>query len=177
VSIGDAGNSCDDLVGGCSGGVDYIYRISKTEVTNAQYAEFLNAKAAADPNELYDARMGNLADKGGIIQTGTSGNFVYSTIVDRQNMPVNWVTFYDSLRFVNWLNNGQGSGDTEAGSYTITENGILRNFITRNEEPDVVLPSEDEWYKAAFYDSAARGYFEYACGIERAARLRDPQQL
>ena len=35
------------------------------------------------------------------------------------NKPVNYVSFYDSLRFSNWLNNGQGSGDTETGAYTL----------------------------------------------------------
>ena len=32
---------------------------------------------------------------------------------------MNYVSFYDALRFANWLNNGQGSGDTETGAYTL----------------------------------------------------------
>jgi hypothetical protein len=78
VAVGFEGNLCDDQLFGCFGAVDYIYRISKTEVTNEQYVEFLNAKAAADPFELYDTRMGS--GHGGIIRSGTSGNFMYSTI-------------------------------------------------------------------------------------------------
>lgn len=40
------------------GGVNYPYRIGKSEVTNAQYAEFLNACAAkSDPHALFDPRM------------------------------------------------------------------------------------------------------------------------
>ena len=34
-------------------------------------------------------------------------------------MPVNYVDFYDALRFANWMNNGQGNGDTETGAYTL----------------------------------------------------------
>jgi len=46
---GDPGNACDTQTQSCFGAVAYSYRISKYEVTNAQYAEFLSAKAASDP--------------------------------------------------------------------------------------------------------------------------------
>ena len=45
VTVGDPGNACDVQSQGCFGSVAQTYLISKTEVTNAQYAEFLNAKA------------------------------------------------------------------------------------------------------------------------------------
>lgn len=93
VAVGDTDNSCDDQSQGCFGAVPYIYRISKTEVTNAQYAAFLNAKAAADPNALYDPKMASELNQGGIIQSGVSGGFVYTTIAGREKMPVNWVSF------------------------------------------------------------------------------------
>ena len=35
------------------------------------------------------------------------------------NKPVNYVSWYDSIRFANWLHNGQGPGDTETGAYTL----------------------------------------------------------
>ena len=41
-TVGNTGNAADPLTG--FGSVDYTYRISKHEVTNAQYAEFLNAQ-------------------------------------------------------------------------------------------------------------------------------------
>ena len=43
---------------GCFGAVGYAYSIGTYEVTNAQYAEFLNAKAASDPLGLYNTSMG-----------------------------------------------------------------------------------------------------------------------
>ena len=54
VTVGDPENECDQRrpTLGCLGTVDEIYRISKFEVTNAQYAEFLNAAAATDTNGL-----------------------------------------------------------------------------------------------------------------------------
>ncbi len=53
------------------GGVAYDYRIGTTEVTNAQYAAFLNEKAKSDPLGLYNANMGSNA-RGGITQSGVS---------------------------------------------------------------------------------------------------------
>jgi formylglycine-generating enzyme required for sulfatase activity len=55
VTVGLPGNMADEQTG--FGAVDYTYRISKYEVTNAQYVEFLNAVAASDPNGLYNSEM------------------------------------------------------------------------------------------------------------------------
>ncbi len=71
------------------------------------------------------------------------------------NHPVNYVTWYDTLRFANWLNNGQGTGDTESGAYILqggTPTPSNANTITRETGATIFLPSEDEWYKAAYYD-------------------------
>src|SRR4030095_14984791 len=102
------------------GAVSYTYLIGTYEVTNSQYAEFLDAKAASsDPFSLYNTEMGD-GLFGGITRTGGSGSYVYSPISGRADMPVNYVSLIDALRFANWLSNGQGSGDTETGAYTLT---------------------------------------------------------
>jgi len=178
VTVGDPGNPGDTEVmsDGTTGygAVPYIYRISKYEVTNAQYAEFLNAVAKTDTNGLYNATMvdpftGYYEGYGGITRSGSSGNYTYATIGGRENMPVNWVSFYDALRFANWLHNGQPTGaqdssTTEDGAYTITADGIANNSIMRNAGATIFLPSEDEWYKAAYYDGTS--YFEYSAGFD-----------
>src|SRR5262245_55146832 len=104
--VGGPGNACDTQPQGCFGAVDYAYNIGKYEVTNAQYVEFLNAKAASDPLGLYNAEMASL---GGITRSGVSGSFAYSVIAGRANMPVNYTSVYDTMRFANWMNNGQGN--------------------------------------------------------------------
>jgi formylglycine-generating enzyme required for sulfatase activity len=166
VTVGDPGNGCD-LDTGCFGAVGYTYQISKYEVTNAQYAEFLNAKAASDPLRLYNTNMGSPGppEWGGITRNGSNGSYAYSAIAGRENMPVNHVSFYDALRFANWLNNGQGNGDTETGAYALlggTPEPSNGSTVSRDAGASVFLTSEDEWYKAAYFDGA--GYFRWPTG-------------
>ena len=79
------------------------------------------------------------------------------------------VTFWDSVRFTNWLHNGQPTGaqgpsTTEDGAYTLTPAGIAANTIPRNPEATIFLPNEDEWYKAAYFDGTS--YFDYPAGTD-----------
>lgn len=168
VPVGDAGDACDPQSQGCFGAVDYVYQIGKFEVTNAEYAEFLNEVAATDPQGLYDTRMGNNQKFGGITREGTEGSYSYSAKLDFEHKPVVYVTFYSALRFANWLHNGQGNGDTESGSYLLL--GGNPADVKRNDlETGVFLPSEDEWYKAAYYDpqkDPEPGYFDYPTGTD-----------
>jgi formylglycine-generating enzyme required for sulfatase activity len=64
---------------------------------------------------------------------------------------VNFVSFFDAMRFTNWLHNGQGSADTETGAYTIG-NGVNE---VRSTNAKYWIPSLDEWYKAAYHDATA----------------------
>ena len=148
--------------------MDHAYYISKYETTNAQYAEFLNAKAASDPFALYNV------SNGGITQIGSSGSYTYAVTIGFANKPVTYVLFYDALRFANWLHNGKGSAaDTETGAYTITLDGITNNTITRNPGARVFLPSENEWYKAAYY-SPGGVYFAYPANSNDATTCAIP---
>jgi len=173
--IGDPGNACDTQVSGCYGAVAYAYNIGTYEVTHSQYTEFLNAKAASDPLNLYNTGMG--AGQGGIVRTGSDGGFTYDTIAGRENMPVNFVSFYDALRFANWLNNGQGGGDTETGAYTLAggtpspSNGMA---IARTAGAAIFVTSEDEWYKAAYYDALSTSYFDYPAGTDGPVECSAP---
>jgi formylglycine-generating enzyme required for sulfatase activity len=159
VSVGGPLNACDVQGSNCFGTVASAYQISKYEVTNAQYAEFLNAKAGAlDPLALYNADMNPVAGlNGGITQSGST----YTAVAGRENLPVNFVSFYDTLRFTNWLNNGQGAGDTESGAYLLlggTATPTNGPIVTRSVGAAIFLPSENEWYKAAYYDVGSASY-------------------
>ena len=163
--VGDAGNACDTQATGCFGSVATNYWMGTYEVTNAQYTEFLNAKAVSDPLGLYNLGMGGPV--GGILRSGSDGSYVYTAIPARASRAVDQVSVYDAMRFANWMNNGQGTGDTETGAYTLLggtatpANGLT---VTRNVGAVIFLPSEDEWYKAAYYDPNTAGYFDYPAG-------------
>ena len=160
ATVGNSGNAEDPLNSGDIpgiGSVADVYRIAKNEVTNDQYAEFLNAVGATDTNALYNASMGSDA-RGGITRSGSSGSFTYAVKANMGNKPVNYVSFFDAMRFVNWLHNGQPTGaqdasTTEAGVYAISD-GVSE---TRTADAQFFIPTENEWYKAAYHQPAAAG--------------------
>ena len=165
VTVGDPGNA-NDFTG--RGRVNLVYRISSLEVTNGQYAVFLNAKARlADPFGLWNPAMGS-DPRGGLDRTGSGtllDPFVYVPKVDMARKPVNYVSWFDCVRFVNWLENGQADGDTEDGSYTLLGGSIIPTngeSVQRNNGSQIWLPREDQWYKAAYYNGATQGYSLYA---------------
>jgi len=197
VTVGDPGNF-GELSGAGAGGygpdricgaVGYTYKIGKYEVTNAQYRQFLNAKAAfGDPYGLYDLSMSNMW--GGIDRTGAGAPgdpYVYTSKGGDSEWdvrPVNYVSWWDAVRFANWLTNGQGDGDTESGSYSIADGGPDSGTVTVPTAaeraawttPRVVLPSEDEWYKAAHYKGGGTdaGYWLYATQSETVPASEAP---
>jgi cysteine-rich repeat protein len=163
VTVGDPGNACDTQSDGCYGAVAHTYQIGKYEVTNAQYAEFLNAVAKIDTHGLYLTEMGS--GRGGITRSGSPGSYSYSAIASREDMPVNYVSFYDVLRFANWLHNGQPTGlqhstTTEDGAYDMS----LGSSVVRKPGAKVLLTSEGEWYKAAYFNGTS--YFDYPAGSD-----------
>jgi formylglycine-generating enzyme required for sulfatase activity len=179
VAVGDPGNAADTPPSNCyaasCGSVSYSYYISKYEVTNAQYAEFLNAKAASDALELYHTYMSG--QWGGITRSSASGSYTYSAKAGWENKPVNVVSFFDAMRFSNWLHNGQGSGDTETGAYTLlggTETPSNWTTVTRNEGATIFLTSENEWYKAAYYDALSASFFDYPAGTNAVTTCAAP---
>jgi formylglycine-generating enzyme required for sulfatase activity len=165
VPVGDLGNLADTRYSSTGyGSVSYSYNIGKYEVTAAQYTEFLNNKAASDPYGLYNANMWTSTYGCKIQRLGVDGSYTYVVANDWASRPVNYVSFWDALRFTNWLHNGQGSGDTEKGAYIMNGyNGTDGRNIQRNPGAIWFLPSEDEWYKAAYYKSGGTntGYWDY----------------
>lgn len=163
VQVGNGGNA-PDTTG--FGAVAYDYQIGKYEVTNDEYAAFLNAVASTDTFSLYDHSM--FADAaGGILRSGPSGSYTYAVKIGFSLKPVNFVSYWDATRFANWLNNGQGGASTETGSYTL--GGVaepVNTSVARNAGAVWAVASEDEWYKAAFFDptlnSGSGGYWKHA---------------
>ncbi len=153
VAIGDAGNA-GDTRGAASpsgaGSVAYGYSIGKYEITNGQWDTFVSAAGAptGNPSNAYDTSAS---------WTGT-------------DVPTNEVSWYEAAQFCNYLTTGdksqgayQWSGNnTNPGDFT----GIDRDSAISTYGMVYVIPTEDEWYKAAYYTGS--GYSTYANGTDTA---------
>ncbi len=179
VTVGNPGNEGEwsgESYGGYGpdafvGAVDYAYNTGKYEVTAGQYTQFLNAVAASDLYGLYNPWMSSSGFGCKIQQSGSSPNYTYSVAIDWADRPVNCVDWYDTLRFANWMHNGQPTGvqdasTTEDGAYDMS----LGASAVRKPGATWFLPTEDEWYKAAYHmnDGDTGNYFDYPTSSDTA---------
>jgi len=162
------------------GAVATDFWIGKYHFTNSQYTAFLNAidPAGTNPNSVYNGSMGS-DPRAGISRT--AGNAPGAKYAVRPNMgdkPVNFVSWFDAARVSNWLHNGaQTYGSTDAtasapqntGAYTLGT-ATSGTAPAKNAGAQFYLPTETEWYKAAFYNptlnSNAGGYRVYGNGFD-----------
>ena len=186
VTVGNPGNAADtragtESFGGATyGAVAYSYKIGQYDVTVAQYTAFLNAVGATDTYGLYDAQMALDTDYTSSIslisQSGSSESYTYAVAGSMGNRPIVFVSWFECARFANWLSNGQPSGaqnstTTEDGAYTLngatSGNNVAQNATNPNTSlaPTHRIPTENEWYKAAYYSpnyDSDGGYYVYA---------------
>jgi len=146
VTIGNAGNAADTGgTPGC-GAVSYVYRIGKYEVTNAQWNTFTDAAGAP---------------------TGNDGGYASSALFTGAQQPTNNVSWYEAAQFCNYLT----SGDKSKGAYQFSgDNANPGNFLGIDRDAAKIaygttyfLPTEDEWYKAAYHknDGVTGNYWLY----------------
>jgi len=139
VTIGNAGNA-NDTSG--YGGVSYSYKISDHEVTIAEFT----ASGAGDGDEGYWNETAN----GRTVGTAA---------------PASYVSLYEARQYCNYLT----TGDVDSGYYGAGGNNMSAlshlAYATANGATYFV-PTEDEWYKAAYYTGS--GYSDYANGDDVA---------
>jgi sulfatase modifying factor 1 len=152
VTIGNAGNAGDTVVMTTDGTtgygtVGYNYRIGKYEVTNTQWNAF--TAAAGTP-------------------TGNDGGYSNSAYFTGVQQPTNNVSWYEAAQFCNYLT----TGDKSKGAYQFSGNNANpSNFLGINRDAAIssygivyVIPTEDEWYKAAYFKPNGSGYSPLANG-------------
>jgi formylglycine-generating enzyme required for sulfatase activity len=118
------------------GAVGYNYSIGTYDVTAAQWA----AVIAADPN------------------VGTAGYWSGS-------QPVADVSWNEAAMFCNWLT----TGNADSGYYSISGGVATPNVLSHNAYAAVhgttyFIPTENEWYKAAYYNPGTSTYYTFPTG-------------
>jgi formylglycine-generating enzyme required for sulfatase activity len=169
---------------GCQtlGGVDYRYGIGRLEITVGQWVAFLNTvdPTGRDPHNLYDPTEGSSAwPKYGQINMSSRaarGRHYSVAYAEWTDKPYGFANFLRAARFVNSLDNGRVLSRRvgRAGAFPVvtrrvrlsrkTERGMYnmkRHKATRTKRAGFVLPSQDEWTKAAYYDPSGGGTLSY----------------
>ena len=98
------------------------------------------------------------------------------------NKAATTVSWNEAARFVNWLNVSSGyspaynfavqpggggySVDANLVLWTVSDAGYDAGNLYRNANAHYFLPSENEWYKAAFYSGSGTTYYDYATGSD-----------
>ena len=136
---------------GTFGGVDYEYRITRTEVTNTQYLEFINTYV----------RVPGRATGPGIVGQGIflddfdpHGFPILKIFQGAEQAPANPSGEF-AARYVNWLHNDKGTRleDFETGVYDTSTfrvdpvTGQRLDQLERSSGSRYFLPSFDEWIK------------------------------
>ncbi len=149
------GNPNDDEYASPFGGVGYWYRMGTFEISQDQIDK---ATASGLANVIAGAHTGA--------------------------EPAANITWYEAAAFVNWLNTSTGhqaAYQIDAGVTALTlwssgdawDNdpgaGVDLNLY-RHKDSYYFLPSEDEWYKAAYHqnDGVTANYWDYATGSNSA---------
>ncbi len=169
---------------GCQevGGVKYRYGIGQLEVSVTQWVAFLNTVDPLGRNRhnLYSANESASAwpKYGQIDFSGSASTGRHYTVASPEwaDKPYGFANFLRSARFVNSLYNGRLlsrlvsrdagfryvtyrvrlSRHTERGMYDMTQRAATRSHAT-----GFVVPSQDEWIKAAYYDPKGGGEYSY----------------
>ena len=139
VNIGNTGNAADTTG---YGAVPYQYRVGTYEITQDAITK---ATASGMANVTAGAWTGN--------------------------RPAAYISWYEAAAFVNWLNTSTGNQAaynlTFSGSWSMTLWSSADAWqlggenLYRHKDSEYFLTSENEWYKAAYYNPDGSNYFLY----------------
>jgi formylglycine-generating enzyme required for sulfatase activity len=150
------------------GGVNYDYRISRTETTGGQYAEFLNAFCAQRTIQEWRADP-TFSFFGDSFRLGAISTIVNNRITQwrptARPIPSNDLSMQEAMMYCNWLHNGRPTsldlvmtGAYDVARYlNITAANRLTGPIERSADARFWIPTQDEWVKAAHFDPNKNG--------------------
>ncbi len=170
------------------GKVNYTFGIGEFETTVSQYVTFLNTVDPRGKNlhQLYIDHMSPTVwpQYGSVGYSSSAPTSQHYSVAypEWAQKPFNFATFRRAARFVNSLSNGQvlsktasSSGGFKYVTYKVrlspeTEKGMYdmsSETTPRSNSSGFVLPSNNEWVKAAYYDPKGGGtdsYWAYPTG-------------
>lgn len=150
------------------GRVNHTYRLTKTEVTNAQYIEFIRAYLVFKPGVTnltgisgYDIEVWG----GGASHNNANPNFAAN------------MSWEYAARFCNWLHNDKAMtldaferGVYDTSTFYIDSQGVPQHQVTPAAGARFWMPTVDEWVKAAYWDpsknNGAGGYWTRPNGTD-----------
>ena len=155
VTIGNAGNAADTTGSpNPAGAVGYEYGLGKFEVSE-------------DMIDKYNSNF------------GTANSLVITKNTRGPNKPATSVSWNEAARFVNWLNTSTGG----YAAYNFSTGGVSDGITVwtaadtldydaanpyRSKRATYVLPSYNEWYKAAYYNPNDSTYYNFPNGSNTA---------
>jgi formylglycine-generating enzyme len=156
VSISGATNPTSGIPAGNGftfTGVANDYRMGTYEITNDQWNKFTASL--------------------GVPVTGNQG-YSYSSYSTGTNVPTDSISWFEAAQFVNWLNTStgnqpaykftgtQGQSDYAFAPWSSTDAGYDAGNPFRNTAAKYFLPTENEWVKAAYWNSTTLQLQTYA---------------
>lgn len=163
VTVGNPGNANDSGTTGSYfspyGGVSYTFRMGTYEISRDMITK-------ANNGGTLGLTLQNMTSYGGNVGTH----------------PATGLSWNQAARFVNWLNVSSGwspaykfavqpggvgyTGNENLALWSPSDGGYDALNLYRNSNAHYFLPSENEWYKAAFYSGSGTTYFDYATGSD-----------
>lgn len=191
VTVGGAGNAPwagngtegDTAIG--RGSVAGEYRMSRFEITTAQWVSFFNA-AFDRPQSEWVPHVAVPTEFGGAQQVvSPSGGMRWEVVPGREMLPAGGITWRTAAVYCNWLCNNQGSARSAflTGAYDVGTFGYIGTDFSDQAQhtPGAAfwIPTLDEWVHAAHYDpnrngQGAGGYWEYSISRDTAPRAGPP---
>lgn len=138
------------------GSVGYDFRITRTEITNAQWFEFVQAYAPFYQGSRLDSNFTGSYIAPTSLNPSEPARYRLATGTEQYAADV---SFQFGARFANWLNNGKiasaaafESGVYDTSQFALGSDGHWLSPPTRTAGAQYWIPSIDEWIKAAYFD-------------------------